>query len=282
MTERIDAHQHFWQVSRRDYPWLTADAFPALYRDFEPADLAPLIGHCGIGRTILVQGAQTEDETNFLLHIARSTDFVAGVVGWTDLLAADAPAGVAAMAAKPKLVALRPMLEVIEDDDWILDSRLSPGIRAMVDCGLRFDALIRPRHLPRLSRLLDTHGDLRVVVDHAAKPDIAGREIASWSRDIRDLARNTEASVKLSGLATESERGWDAESLRPYVEVLIDAFTPERIMWGSDWPVLNVAGDYVGWYEIAQSLTADLSADDRAWIFGKTAETFYGIGGQPE
>lgn len=275
--KRIDAHQHFWHVARRDYAWLTQDAFPELYRDFDSRDLAPLIAACGVDETVLVQGAETESETEFLLGIADATPFVAGVVGWADLLAADAAARVERLAGRSKLVALRPMLEILADDEWILDPGLASGIRAMVAHGLRFDALIRPRHLPVLNRFLASHPDLRVVIDHAAKPDIAGGGFDVWSREIREVAAGTNAFVKLSGLATEAAPGWDAQALKPYVEVLFDAFGPHRIMWGSDWPVLNVAGDYEGWHAVAQTLVADLPADDRDWIFGRSAAGFYGL-----
>jgi len=279
VTPNVDAHQHFWHVARRDYAWLTAQDYPQLYRDFEPQDLAPLLDQCGIEKTILVQGAQTEDETAFLLAMAATTEFVAGVVGWTDLLATDAAARVARMAAQPKLVGLRPMLEMIEDDDWMLDTKLTAGLHAMAACGLTFDALIRPRHLPRLKRFLERYPDLPVVIDHAAKPDIAGREIDAWARDMREVAANSDACVKLSGMATEAEPDWDRNSLEPYVEVLFEGFGAERIMWGSDWPVLNVAGDYAGWRRTSDELAAALTAPEREWIFGRTAATFYGIPG---
>jgi L-fuconolactonase len=273
--QRIDAHQHFWHVARGDYAWLTEEAYPALYRDFDPSDLAPLTARCDIDRTVLVQGAETASETEFLLGVADATPFVAGVVGWIDLLAADAPACIEQLAERPKLLGLRPMLETLDDDQWILDARLAPGLRAMERRGLRFDALIRPRHLPVLSRFLATYPELPVVIDHAAKPDIAAGEINGWARDIREVAANSGAFVKLSGLATEAAPGWDATTLQPYVDVLFEAFGPRRIMWGSDWPVLNVAGDYEGWFSVAQALTADLTDDERGRIFGGSAAEFY-------
>jgi L-fuconolactonase len=278
--KRVDSHQHFWHVARRDYAWLTEHAWPALYRDFDPPDLAPLLERCGIDHTVLVQGAETESETDFLLTIAAATPFVAGVVGWTDLLATNAPERVARIAARPKLVALRPMLERLEDDEWILSRRLGPGVRAMEELGVRFDALIRPRHLPVLGRFLAAHPDLEVVIDHGAKPDIANGQLDEWAGDMRAIASNTRAFVKLSGLATEAAPGWDAATLRPFVEVLLDAFGPRRIMWGSDWPVLNVAGDYEGWHAVARALTNQLPAEDRDWIFGMAATRFYRLGGE--
>ena len=277
MTVKVDAHQHFWHVARRDYAWLTADAFPILYRDFDPADLEPLLHGCGIAQTILVQGAQTEDETNFLLQIANATPFVAGVVGWVDLTAENAAQRVEEMARNPKLIGLRPMLEVIEDDEWILQPQLKAGIQAMIACGLRFDALIRPRHLPLLQDFAEQFPDLPIVIDHAGKPDIAGRDIDQWAADIQSIADSTDVKVKLSGLATEAEPGWHSESLRPYTEVLFDAFGASRMMWGSDWPVLLVAGDYLGWHQVSQTLTEHLSVTEKDWLFGRTAADFYGI-----
>lgn len=278
-SRRVDAHQHFWHVARRDYAWLSENAFPALYRDFDPSDLAPLIARCGIDATVLVQGAETESETEFLLGIADATTFVAGVVGWADLLAADAPARVERLAARPKLVGLRPMLEILEDDEWILNPRLAPGLQSMRVHGLCFDALIRPRHLPALNRFLAAHPDLAVVIDHAAKPDIANGALELWAREIREVAAGSAALVKLSGLATEAAADWDAGALMPYVDVLFEAFGARRIMWGSDWPVLNVAGDYETWHAVAQTLTGELPADDRDWVFGGSAERFYGLSG---
>lgn len=274
---RIDAHQHFWHVARRDYAWLTPDAYPELYRDFGPTDLAPMLARCGIDATVLVQGAETESETEFLLGIAGVTPFVAGVVGWTDLTTRGAPARIERLAHRAKLVGLRPMLELIEDDDWILDPRLAPAFAAMERHGLCLDALIRPRHLPVLRRFLAAHPDLPVVIDHAAKPAIAGGELVGWSEQIRDVADSSGAFAKLSGLATEAATDWNAKTLEPYVDVLLESFGPRRLMWGSDWPVLNVAGHYEGWHTVAHTLTADLPAEDKDWVFGGTAARFYGL-----
>jgi L-fuconolactonase len=274
---RVDAHQHFWKVSRGDYGWLTPEAFPALYRDYLPQDLAPDLATAAIDRTILVQGAQTIAETEFLLDVAAATPFVAGVVGWTDLAAPDAPEQIERLAAPGRLVGLRPMLQDLADDAWILHADLAPAIRAMQRLGLRFDALVHPRHLPNLRRFIERFPALPVVIDHGAKPDIARGEIDVWARDMRTIAASGPVVCKLSGLATEAGPDWTAATLQPYVEVLLEVFGPDRLMWGSDWPVLNVAGSYAGWLEAAGSLTAHLSADERDAVFGGTAVRFYGI-----
>ena len=239
---RIDAHQHFWRVDRGDYRWLTAADHPLICRDFGPDDLRPLLAEAGVDRTILVQAAPTVEETRFLLDIAADTDFVAGVVGWVDLEAPDATATIEALVARGGLLGLRPMLQDLPDDDWILRPSLSPALDAMAAAGLRFDALVKPRHLSALIRFLDRRPDLPVVIDHGAKPDIAGAELRSWASAIHDIARTTQTRCKLSGLVTEAGGGWTAETLKPFVDVLLEAFGPTRLMWGSDWPVVNEAG----------------------------------------
>ena len=274
----IDSHHHFWRVARGDYGWLTADSFPVLYRDYLPGDLAPLLKQCGIDKTILVQGAQTIAETEFLLEIADATAFVAGVVGWVDFEAANAAEDIARLARRKKLVSLRPMLQDLEDDAWILRPGIAPAIEALRKSGLRFDALVFPRHLPHLIHFLERHADLAAVIDHGAKPYIARGEIEPWATQMRHIAKTTDATCKLSGLATEAGDNWSAEKLKPYVDVLLDAFGASRLMWGSDWPVLNLAGDYVRWFGAAEELTAPLSAGERERIFGGTAADFYGVG----
>ncbi|HUO11330.1 MAG TPA: amidohydrolase family protein [Caulobacteraceae bacterium] len=274
---RVDAHQHFWRLARGDYGWLTADAFPTLYRDFGPQDLAPLLAAAGVERTVLVQAAPTAAETAFLLELATTTPFVAGVVGWTDFEAPRAADAIEAMAANPKLLGLRPMLQDLEDDAWICGPRVAPALDALEDTGLRFDALVKPRHLPHLARLLADRPDLRVVIDHGAKPDIAAAGLAEWSDAIRAIANDTAAVCKLSGLVTEAAPGWREADLRPYSDVLLEAFGPSRLMWGSDWPVVNRAGGYAVWRATAEALTEQCDPDERDAIFGGTAQRFYGI-----
>jgi L-fuconolactonase len=274
---RIDAHQHFWRLSRGDYGWLTPAAFPALCRDFRPADLAPLLEDAGIARTVLVQAAPTVAETRFLLEVAAVAPFVGGVVGWADLEAADAARVIEGLARDARLVGLRPMLQDLDDDAWMLRPSLAPALDAMQAAGLRLDALVAPRHLPHLARFLDRRPSLAVVIDHGAKPEIARGDLAGWEAAIRVIARETAACCKLSGLVTEARPGWTAEDLRPCVDVLLDAFGPARLMWGSDWPVVDLAGGYAAWRSAAEALTAGCSAADRGLIFGETAAAFYGL-----
>jgi L-fuconolactonase len=273
---KIDAHHHLWRLSRGDYGWLTPDQ-GAIHRDFVVEDLQPLLKTAGIDRTVLVQAAPTRAETLYLLDIAERSALIAGVVGWVDFEAPDAAAQIATLAARPKLRGLRPMIQDIEDNGWMLRPDLEPAITAMVANGLTFDALLKPRHLPILRRFAGRYPALAIVIDHAAKPDIAGGDLAGWTRDIRTVAAQTSATCKLSGLITEARPGCSAEDLRPVFDVLIEAFGAERLMWGSDWPVLNLNGAYDVWHDAAQALTRDLPAMDRDWIFGGVAEAFYGL-----
>ena len=274
---RIDAHQHFWRPSRGDYGWLTAEAHPAIARKFLPQDLAPLLADAGIERTILVQAAPTVAETEYLLGLAAETPFVGGVVGWADFEAPDAAARIEAAAARPKLIGLRPMLQDLEDDAWILRPVVQFGLDAAQAAGLRFDALVKPRHLPHLARMLTLRPDLPTVIDHGGQAGHRWRGLAAWESAIRAIAKDTGAVCKLSGLVTEAAPGWREDDLRPYVDVLLEAFGPARVMWGSDWPVVNEAGGFAVWRGAAVALTEGCSLDDRDMIFGGTAQRFYGI-----
>ena len=271
---RVDAHHHVWRVNRGDYGWLTPDL--PICRDYGLDDLRPLLGD--ITATVLVQAAPTEAEAAFLLDTARlSGGLVRGVVGWTDLSAPDAPARIAAMAGDPLLKGLRPMLQDIARTDWILREDVRPALDAMTAAGLPFDALIQPRHLPLIPELCARHPGLRVVIDHGAKPAIAAGLFQPWADGIARIARETSAVCKLSGLVTEAAATWQTADLRLYVGHLLACFGPDRLMWGSDWPVVNLAGGYARWRDAALDLLSDLAPGDRDKILGATAVAFYGL-----
>ena len=272
----IDSHHHVWRLSRGDYDWLTPD-LTDLYRDFEPADLAPLMAAGGVAGGIVVQAAESEAETGFLLDLANKSPTILGVVGWTDFAAPDGPAAIARLARHPRLKGFRPMLQDDPDDDFILRPAALAALAALRDEGLRLDALVRPRHLPRLISLRERFPDLPMVIDHAAKPDIAGGQWEPWADDMRRLADDGRTCCKLSGLLTEAAPGAGADALRRYADLVLDAFGAERVMWGSDWPVVLLAGDYGGWLAMAQALVAGRSDAERAAIFGGTAARFYGL-----
>jgi L-fuconolactonase len=272
----VDAHQHFWRLADRNGAWPPAD-LAAIYRDFFPADLAPLLARHGVARTVLVQSMPNEDDTHFMLGLARANPFIGGVVGWADLKAPDAPARIAALAADPLLKGLRPMLQDLGDDAWIDDPALAPAVQAMLDHGLSFDALVLPRHLPALHAFAARHPTLPIVIDHGAKPLIAAGVAEPWRTDIARLAALPQVCCKLSGLVTEAGAGWDVDRLRPYVDHLLECFGPRRLIWGSDWPVLNLAADYARWLDACASLLDGLPEDDREAVFGLNALRFYRI-----
>jgi L-fuconolactonase len=271
----IDAHQHFWSTSRDDYGWLTAE-LGVIYRDFQPADLAPLIAKAGVEKTILVQAAQSEAETLYLLDIAAQTDFVAGVVGWVDMEAQGAADRVAFLAGKG-VIGLRPMVQDIEDTHWLLRPALRPAIEAMIAHDLRFDALVQPRHLPIIPEFMAAYPALHVVIDHGAKPNIANGTFQPWADGMARIAAETTAYCKLSGLVTEAEADWTPEDIKPFIAHLITCFGAERLIWGSDWPVLNLASDYESWHRLVGEFLSGMNDTEREKIMGGNAAQFYRI-----
>jgi L-fuconolactonase len=271
---RIDAHHHLWTLARGDYGWLTPALAP-IYRDFDLSDLAPLLSASRIEGTILVQAAPTEAETMFMLGIAERAELVRGGVGWIDFDAEDAAARIDALAVRKLLVGLRPMVQDIADDDWLLRPALGPMLTAMTRHGLVFDALVLPRHLPRLLQVIDRHSDLQFVLDHCAKPHLATGDIAEWKRHIAEIAKRPNMVCKLSGLVTEARSDWEIADLRAAVDHVRDCFTPRRLLWGSDWPVVDLAGGYAKWFAVTEALLADLPPDEKADVFGGNAGRIY-------
>ena len=271
----VDAHHHVWQIARGDYGWLTPALAP-IHRDFNLADLAPALADAGIGATVLVQAAPTVAETRYLLRVARASEgLVQGVVGWVDLAADDAAATLGELAGDPLLKSVRPMLQDIADPGWILRPDVDRALAALPRLDLRFDALVTPAQLPALLTMIERHPDLDVVVDHGAKPPIASGRIQPWADLIAALARHPRVHCKLSGLVTEAGERWTSASLQPYVAHLVACFGPERLLWGSDWPVVDLAGGYQRWSAATAELLAGLSAAERAAIMGANARRFY-------
>jgi L-fuconolactonase len=284
----IDAHQHFWDLARGDYRWLMPAA-GVLYRNFLPTDLAEALRANKVDATILVQAAATESETHYLLELAHTHSFIAGVVGWVDLEALDAPRRIEALthAGGGKLKGVRPMIQDIEDSEWLLRPSLDAAFDALIANDLAFDALVRPVHFEPLRKRLLRHPRLRAVLDHAGKPDIALGEYEGWARDLARLADDTPLQCKLSGLLTQAGHASYAakasrlathsscELLLPYVAHLIDAFGAERVMWGSDWPVLNAVSEYAAWLEVSYDLVRRFAPGHIDEIFGTNAHRFY-------
>jgi L-fuconolactonase len=277
----IDAHQHFWRLADRAGGW-PPPSLADIHRDFLPGDLTPLLASNAVAGTVLVQSLPSRADTDFLLALAEQHPFVLGVVGWVDLAAADAPAQIAELARNPRLKGLRPMLQDLPNDDWIDDPALDPAIEAMVEHGLTFDALVMPRHLPALGRFAARHPRLPVVIDHAAKPFIARGLIEPWLSHLNALAGLRHVHCKLSGLPTEAGPRPRSDEIGddryvPYVEAVLTMFGPRRVMWGSDWPVLNLASSYGAWLGTCQRLCRRLflGPDALRGVFGDNARAFY-------
>ena len=273
---RIDAHQHCWQLAARAGSW-PPPSLAAIYRDFAPEDLAPLLAEHGITGTVLVQSLPSEADTDWLLALAERAGFIRAVVGWTDLLAPDAPAAIARLASNKKLKGLRPMLQDLDDERWIANPALAPALNAMVEHGLRLDALVLPRHLPALLQCARDYPLLAIVIDHAAKPPIADASFGHWREHMAQLAALPNVHCKLSGMVTEAKPDWNVGDLRPYVSHVLEIFGAQRVIWGSDWPVVDLAGGYGAWLAASESLLAHLGQQDRNDIFGLNACRFYGF-----
>lgn len=277
MPGHVDAHHHVWSLARGDYGWLTPALAP-IHRDYTLADLRPLREQAGVTDTVLVQAAPTVAETRYLLGVAeRSDGVVKGVVGWVDLGEASAIPTLTHLARNPLFKAVRPMLQDVPDPAWLLRAEVGRALAALPRLGLRFEALVKPAQLPALLTMLDRHPDLAVVIDHAAKPDIAHGMWEPWTLHMRSAAANPRVRCKLSGLVTEVGPGWTIDVLRPYVDFLAETFGPQRLIWGSDWPVVNLAGTYQSWFAATVALTSDWSPEDRAALMGGAARRFYGL-----
>ncbi len=271
----IDAHLHCWRIGRNDCTWPPPN-LAAIHRDFEIDEWQREAGPHGISAGVLVQSQPSELDTSWLLEIAEKDARVAAVVGWVDLSARGAPERIAALARRAKLRGLRPMLQDLPQDDWILFSELTDAIEAMIEHGLCFDALVKPWHLRYLLRFAQRHLRLQIVIDHAGKPDIAHGALEPWRAQMMELAALPNVVCKLSGLLTEAGERNGAGGLRPYVDHLLQTFGPQRLLWGSDWPVLNLVADYAQWFRLADALTG-LCGAEREAVFGGNTARFYGF-----
>ncbi|RYZ87737.1 MAG: amidohydrolase [Moraxellaceae bacterium] len=275
----IDAHQHFWRIGKNDCTWPTSD-LAAIYRDFDPEQLIPLSQAAGVTGTVLVQSQESDADTDYLLRVADEIELVKAVVGWVDLASDVAVPRIQVLASHPKMRGLRPMLQGLAHDDWILSPQIEPAIAEMQQHQLSLDALVQVRHLPYLHLFAQRHPQLSIVIDHAAKPAIAAGDFESWASAIAPIADLPQVHCKLSGLLTEMSAGQGLVELRPYVDHLFHAFGAERLMWGSDWPVLYLApgaefATYDGWLDLAKNLLPSATLSEQEAVFGLTAKNFY-------
>jgi L-fuconolactonase len=274
----IDSHQHFWQVGRFDYPWMSSEV-AVLYQDYLPSRLEPQLKECAVASTVVVQASNSLAETHWLLSLAERHPFIAGVVGWVDLQHPELERDLELLTDNPKFKGVRHLVESEPADDWVVQASVLQGLRVLEKRRVSYDLLVHTRHLKHVTTVAEACPSLRLVIDHLAKPPIASGEIADWALALKEVASYPNVFCKLSGLVTEANRAsWTTEDLRPYIERALESFGPKRIMFGSDWPVCLLASSYDRVLESFQSALLDLSEDDRERIFGKNALEFYRLG----
>lgn len=273
----MDAHQHFWRYRADDYPWIALGG--VLARDRLPGDVRDLMTAHGVAACIAVQARQDPEETDWLLGLATAHDWIAGVVGWTDLTAADLPDRLDRW-RDTRLVGLRHMIQDDPDPAWMMRSDARDGVRHVLEHGLAYDLLVRPGQLAQVPAFLESlPGDRgALILDHGGKPDIAGGEWQPWADHVRVIAAHPGVRCKLSGLVTEADHArWTADGLRPYLEHLLDCFGPERLIFGSDWPVCLLAADYARVIALISDFVTLACPAHRDAIFGGTARLCYGL-----
>jgi L-fuconolactonase len=279
-VETIDAHHHLWRYTAAEYGWIDDD-MAALRRDFLPADLAAATAAAGIDGTVAVQARQSLDETRWLLDLADRTDLIRGVVGWAPIAGEEFPACMEEFDGRAKLKGLRHVIQGEKDEHYILREDFNSGIRTMLGSGLVYDILIYERHLADTIDFVDEHPEQVFVLDHIAKPLIAGGILQPWATRMIELARRENVWCKVSGMVTEADWRVDAarassiETLRPYLDVAVEAFGPARLMAGSDWPVCLLATGYAQWFELLRAYFAPFTEAERAMVFGQTAIEVY-------
>jgi L-fuconolactonase len=271
----IDSHQHFWQVGRFHYPWMSS-SLGVLYQDYLPDQLEPILHENGVNKTVLVQASNSVEECRWLLSLADEHPFIAGVVGWVDLASDDVDSQLDELTSHTKFKGVRHLVESEPADDWLIQSEVLRGLNRLSVYGLSYDLLVHTRHLKHIQKVVDECPDLKLVIDHMAKPPIATGEIEGWRRALKEVAANKQIYCKLSGLVTEANwTSWTIEDLRPYVECALDLFGASRLLFGSDHPVCLLAASYEQVLQSFRELLKGLSADERQHIFGDNAADFY-------
>ncbi len=271
----IDSHHHFWKYSPEEYGWI-GDGQSVLKRDFLPADLKKEIDAAHVDGVVSVQARQTLEETRWLLELANKNDFIRGVVGWAPLISKDVQKDLEKFAAEKKLKAIRHVLQDEKDDRYAIREDFQRGIGVLKKFNLVYDILIYEKQLPAAIELVDNFPNQVFVLDHVAKPKIREKSLSPWRERMKDVAKRQNVYCKLSGMATEADHGgWEAADLRPYVEVVMEAFGPKRIMFGSDWPVCLLAVTYQKWAGVVRNFISKLSETERNRVMGGTAVEAY-------
>ena len=274
----IDAHHHLWKYTAAEYGWITPE-MPAIRRDFLPPDLEALMHFIGIDGTVAVQARQTLEETEWLLDLAAKHPIIRGVVGWVPLAnVAGVKRHLEKYSQNRRFRGVRHVVQDEPDPRFLLRPDFNEGVKALLEYKLRYDILIFERHLPAAIQFVDRHPKQTFVLDHVAKPRIKEKVIAPWDRNMRELAKRPNVYCKLSGMITEADAAhWTPVDLQPYIHVALEAFGPARLMYGSDWPVMLLAGSYERWYRTVQQAVAKLSQAEQDRIFGGTAVEAYGL-----
>lgn len=274
---RVDSHQHFWRYNAVRDAWIT-DEMAVLKRDFLPADLLPELRANGIDACVAVQAAQSEEETRFLLDLAEKHREVAGVVGWVNLLEEKVEERLAHFSRSRKLRGFRHIVQAEPDDRFLMRKEFLRGIGMLSRFGFTYDILIYARHLDGANEFVQQFPEQKFVIDHIAKPQIKAGELDGWSRGIRAIAKHPNVWCKVSGLVTEADwKRWTASDFRPYLDVVFETFGVDRLMFGSDWPVCLLGGNYAKVKAIVDDYTQSFSAADKDKIFGGNAARFYGL-----
>jgi L-fuconolactonase len=272
---KIDAHHHLWKYSAPQYPWISEN-MSLLRRDFLIQDLLDDLKESDIDGVVTVQARQTLEETQWLLELARDHDFIRGVVGWVALSDPKVDRDLERFSMHAKLKSVRHVLHDELDDLYILREDFNRGTKLLKDFGLRYDLLIFERHLPQTIQFVDRHPNQIFILDHVAKPRISEGLISPWRENLTELARRENVFCKLSGLVTEASwESWTEADLDPYLQIALTAFGPERVMFGSDWPVILLGSSYARWADIVQRYISHLSEYEQERIWGKTATEVY-------
>ena len=271
----IDSHHHFWKYSPEEYGWI-GEGQAVLKRDFLPADLKKEVDAAHVDGVVSVQARQTFEETRWLLELANKNDFIRGVVGWAPLISKDVEKDLEKFAGHKKLKAIRHVLQDEKDDRYAVREDFQRGIGVLKKFNLVYDILIYEKQLPAAIEFVERFPNQVFVLDHVAKPKIRQKILSPWRERMKDLAKRQNVYCKLSGMATEADHGgWEAADLRPYVEVVIEAFGPKRIMFGSDWPVCLLAVTYQKWAGVVRNFISKLSETERNRVMGGTAVEAY-------
>lgn len=279
---KIDAHQHFWELDRFDYEWLDAPDLEPIRRDYVPADLSPHLKKCEIDRSVFVQTRHDVKENHWALSLCESNSFLAGIVGWVDLASERCEEQLLEFKDHPQFLGIRHVTQDEPDDDFIVRGDVIRGLQVLQKYQVPFDLLFFVKHLKHAVTVARACPDLPLVIDHLAKPRIREQSLTDWEADFRAAARCENVYCKLSGMVTEADwKNWKPSDLKPYIDIALDAFGPSRLMYGSDWPVCELAATYEQVYDALTENISALSNSEKEQIFGKTAARFYGIPDKP-